>query len=199
MKKLPVSGSEPKNITFYEKEKPTRRNNCYAFAFGHKGRLDGVKQQPGNQSGLKGIDFPLKSCKDLMQRVERDYKNKMYVGKVGVPCKRGYAKVMPFIAPERDFHFYRQEPDGTWAHKRGLTPVTKVDACGKPILNPRNSCRDFGNGLDYTTACPVVCRKVSSTTNNKKSNNKKSNNNKKNAGKTTKATVTKKGASRKKN
>lgn len=176
-KLLPTSGFEPHNIQLYKTPKAVGRNNCMAFAFGEKGRVDGNKQQPGNKSGMQGIDFSLSSCAPLMKRVLRDYAGRAYVGSVGTPCKKGYAKVMPFIAKGRDFHFYRQEPNGTWAHKRGLTPVTTKDACGKRILNPRTSCRDFGGGLNYATACPVVCRKTGSPNNlRKKSHPKKKTN-----------------------
>jgi len=173
---LPVSGSEPRNINAYKTPRAVGRNNCMAFAFGEKGVVNGQKQQPGNKSGLKNVDFPLTSCGPMIRRVLRDYKGSVYRGSVGTPCKPGYAKVMPFIAKGRDFHWYRQEPNGMWAHKRGLTPVTKKDACGKPIVNPRTSCRDFGDGLDYATPCPVLCRKTFNAKKNLSAPTKKKNN-----------------------
>lgn len=44
-----------------------------------------------------------------------------------------------------------------WAHKRGLAggPVIE-DSCGKPILDPRRACRDYGD-LDYTKFCASWC------------------------------------------
>lgn len=157
---LPVSGSEPRNIAAYRSPRAVGRNNCLAFAFGEKGMVNGNKQQPGNKSGLKGVDFPLTTCGPMTQRILKDYKGNVYRGSIAKPCKAGYAKVMSFISPGRDFHWYRQEADGMWAHKRGLTPVSKKDACGKAIFNPVKSCRDFGGGLDYSMACPVLCRKT---------------------------------------
>ena len=160
---LPTTGSEPRNISYYENNpKAVRRNNCMSFAFGEKGRKDFYKQQPGNKSGLEGVNFSLKTCDQLVQRVLRDYKKKVYLASSPqAPCKTGYAKVLAFIAKDADFHFYRQEPNGMWAHKRGLTPVTRKDACGKRIANPLKSCRDFGNGYDYSLPCGTFCRKTS--------------------------------------
>lgn len=158
MKLLPRSGSEPKNYEYYTSPRAEGRNNCMAFAFGERGREDGVKQQPGNKSGLRGVDFSLANCKALVDRVKRDYKGKVYVGTPTTPCRPGFTKVMAFLARNQDFHFYRQEPSGYWAHKRGLTPVSRVDACNKPIKHPTRSCRKFGDGYDYKTACATFCR-----------------------------------------
>lgn len=46
---------------------------------------------------------------------------------------------------------------GVWAHKRGLaTGALLGDSCGKPIKDPRKSCRDYGN-LDYKKFCSFWC------------------------------------------
>ena len=64
---LPTTGSEPRNISYYENNpKAVRRNNCMSFAFGEKGRKDFYKQQPGNKSGLEGVNFSLKTCDQLV-------------------------------------------------------------------------------------------------------------------------------------
>lgn len=43
-----------------------------------------------------------------------------------------------------DYHWYRQDPDGTWSHKPGSDTVTKLDASNNPITNPQTCDR---NGL----------------------------------------------------
>jgi hypothetical protein len=129
-----------------------------AFAFGERGTQNYVKQQPGNKSGLKGVDFSLANCDELVRRVRRDYKETVYVGKPTVPCKRGYSKVMAFLAPHADFHFFRQGPNGYWEHKRGLTPPTTKDACGRRIKNPLKACRNYGDSYDYKVPCATFCR-----------------------------------------
>ena len=155
---LPTSGFEPTNYTYYQKPRAVIRNNCMAFAFGERGIQNYVKQQPGNKSGLKGVDFSLANCDELVRRVRRDYKKTVYVGKPTVPCKRGYSKVMAFLAPHADFHFFRQGPSGYWEHKRGLTPPTTKDACGRRIKNPLKACRNYGDSYNYKIPCATFCR-----------------------------------------
>ncbi len=160
-KLLPRSGSEPANYAYYQKPRSIIRSNCMAFAFGEKGRTNYQKQQPGNKTpSLRGTDFSLATCDELVRRVMSDYKGKVYKGTPARPCRRGYSKVMAVLAPGADFHFYRQGPDGFWEHKRGLTPPSKVDACGKRIVNPLKACRDYGAGYDYKVGCSTFCRKV---------------------------------------
>lgn len=171
-----TSGSEPSNRAFYNRDMEVGRNNCMAYAFGEKNRKApiGSKQQPGNKSGnLDHVN--LSSCSDIVHRIMQDYKGRVYRLKkenMYSPCKKGYAKVQVAIAPNRDFHFYRQERDGYWTHKRGLTPTSDRDACNKKIIDPLKSCRNFGDNLDYNMMCGTFCRKVDSRnrTNLKKDN-----------------------------
>ncbi len=48
-----------------------------------------------------------------------------------------------------DYHFYRQNSDGSWSHKPGGYPVTDVDASGEIIMDPRTCDRNSGDGLNY--------------------------------------------------
>ena len=77
------------------------------------------------------------------------------------------------IAPDKDntdYHFYRQDKNGTWSHKPGRTAVSKVDASGKIILNPLIANRNYKNGYNYSKPCFFFCvnkklsRTLSSTT-----------------------------------
>ena len=47
------------------------------------------------------------------------------------------------IAPGFDYHWYRQNSDGTWSHKQGHTNVTNVDASGDVIYNPQTCDRNY--------------------------------------------------------
>lgn len=158
---LPRSGSEPTNFQYYKTRRGIIRNNCMGFAFGERGRNDYTKQQPGNRTrGLKGSNFSLATCDELVRRVMSDYKGRVYKASPDTPCRRGYGKVMAFLAPDMDYHFFRQGPDGFWEHKRGLTPATKVDACGLPIVNPQQACRNYGSGYNYKVSCATFCRRT---------------------------------------
>lgn len=47
--------------------------------------------------------------------------------------------------PDMDYHWYRQNPDGTWSHKRGGTDVIDYDASGEIIYDPQICDRDYGS------------------------------------------------------
>ena len=48
-----------------------------------------------------------------------------------------------------DYHFYRQNSDGTWSHKPGNTDVTKYDSSGKIIMDPRKANRYAAYDINY--------------------------------------------------
>lgn len=168
-----TSGSEPTNRNFYNNVVEVGRHNCMAYAFGEKNTKapQGSKQQPGNKYGAKN-HVDLSTCGDMTKRILKDYKGTVYQLKKDPykACKKGYSKVQVAIAPGRDFHFYRQEADGMWTHKRGLTPTSNVDACNKKIIDPMKSCRNFGDDLNYTKMCGTFCRKVADKNRSNKEN-----------------------------
>ena len=64
--------------------------------------------------------------------------------------------------PGNTFHFYRQNPDGTWSHKPGTLPITKLDADDLPIYTPYTSNRDYttpgdDDPINYTEFCGYYC------------------------------------------
>ncbi len=67
------------------------------------------------------------------------------------------------IQPDTDYHWYRQNPDGTWSHKLGVGEVTNLDASGNIIYDPQVCNRDYRNTLGviysdfvgyYCVSCP---------------------------------------------
>lgn len=56
------------------------------------------------------------------------------------------------IAPGDDFHWYRQDDDGTWSHKPGRTEATNRDNAGRVIHDPRRADRGA-----YTEFCGCFC------------------------------------------
>jgi len=48
-----------------------------------------------------------------------------------------------YIHPLYDYHWYRQNPDGTWSHKPGKKPVTDKDASGNVIYDPDDADRNY--------------------------------------------------------
>ena len=64
--------------------------------------------------------------------------------------------------PGNTFHFYRQNKDGTWSHKPGTLPITKVDADKMPIYTPYTSNNDYSkpgenDPINYTEFCGYYC------------------------------------------
>ena len=53
-----------------------------------------------------------------------------------------------FESPDMDFHWYRQNPDGSWSHKTGNADVTNYDASGNVIYDPETCDKDYG-GYNY--------------------------------------------------
>lgn len=47
------------------------------------------------------------------------------------------------LDPGIDYHFYRQNPDGTWSHKRGLTFVYNSDDKNNIIFEPEYCDRNY--------------------------------------------------------
>ena len=50
-----------------------------------------------------------------------------------------------------DYHWYRQNPDGTWSHKPGKSEVTNLDASGELIFDPEICDRNYetSSGINY--------------------------------------------------
>lgn len=64
-------------------------------------------------------------------------------------CPAGTYRVALVIAPGQDFHWYRQNPDGTWSHKLGSNPVTNTDAFGNIIYDPCTAEMDYSSKGGY--------------------------------------------------
>jgi len=47
-----------------------------------------------------------------------------------------------------DYHWYRQDRNGNWSHKRGMMPAKNVDESNNPITDPRTADR-----VSYTDFC----------------------------------------------
>lgn len=151
-------------------------HNCYAFvmdALDHTGikqcksKNDCRKPQPGYVSGIEHWSSKDLKCDEVMKRVIADSNNTIYIPKVrikgtqkykyGNKCKKGYYRGVLVIAPDRDYHFYREVQDGEWLHKRGQTEVTDVDASGNKITDPFTANRDYGGDYNYHVFCCYFC------------------------------------------
>jgi len=114
IKRLPTSGYEP-TYTTLGWDKYFNFNNCYAYAVNDLETYREEKSVPGDMSGLSRLPHNYKSCKDLPRRVLSDNPGKIYKTVAERKCKKGYYKIMMFVAPTNiynepygDFHFYKQ-------------------------------------------------------------------------------------------
>ncbi|MGH2620040.1 MAG: hypothetical protein ACRDHG_05645 [Anaerolineales bacterium] len=115
-------------------------NRRTGFELGHK-------VQPGEFSG-----DPLDSAQDInvlkiIELVRADADTAGFYFEESDPrstCSDGTYKVALVVDPGVDYHWYRQNPDGTWSHKPGHLEATEVDASGKPIYDPSVADRDYG-------------------------------------------------------
>lgn len=69
-------------------------------------------------------------------------------------CEINSYKICLFLSVEdNDFHFYRQNRDGSWSHKLGNTNVTNLDASNNLIYDPnlcdRNYLNKSGSNYNY--------------------------------------------------
>jgi hypothetical protein len=116
---LPVSGSEDvfTDVT-YGSRRGKGNNNCYGWAVNEYRNSGNTKLQPGNLSrradnNAAGANS-LESCKAIVDRAVDDLRTRNKGGMrvaAEVPCPRGQYKVMAFLAPREDFHWYKQHKD----------------------------------------------------------------------------------------
>lgn len=152
---LPVGGYEKDYAPTYWNNNKLRAN-CYTYALNYLATTNRDSQQPGYASG-KMITRETISKTNIINAVKKDVN---YISKVkgfrtaGEKEKPGHReyKVALVIAPGKDYHWYRQDSDGYWSHKRGITNVTRADASDRYIINPRLSNRNYSN-VNYSTFC----------------------------------------------
>lgn len=127
--------------------------NCYYYVMNVvSSSTDKGKQQPGFKANSV---FTSLTASNIIAAVKKDipyFSNVVSIRSSSAGEKPGVKeyKVVLVIAPGKDYHWYRQNPDGSWSHKRGHTEVTCVDASGKTIYNPQGCNRNYGS-INYST------------------------------------------------
>jgi RHS repeat-associated protein len=142
--------------------------NCYAYAFDLKGKP--VKGAPSGYTSSfpthwaydpTSTGFAVQPGDFSGQVLASDFSNIVTVVKADITaaggtfnsigkndkCRPGTYKVALVMAPPtstkpRDYHWYRQNPDGTWSHKPGATEVTNIDASNHTIKDPETADRN---------------------------------------------------------
>jgi hypothetical protein len=117
--KLPLSGSEEQftNLVWGSPE-GIAGNNCYGYAMGVYRDGGYKKLQPGELAGTASIDDDLTKCDVLRKRTLEDLTSGRegrathgYAVRPEEKCKAGHYKIMGFVSPKKDYHWYRQNGD----------------------------------------------------------------------------------------
>jgi len=128
-------------------------NNCYTYGWGVPLAFPPAWRQPGGRSGSM-VQKPL-TCSGVKAAAVRD--GYMYTDNASC-CPEGYHSVVLVIgdhvhAPNsvidigQDYHWYRQDSNGSWSSKHGLTRV------GEQVADPFVDARSWG----YDQPCGRMC------------------------------------------
>ena len=141
--------------------------NCYAYALNTQ---KNKRLQPGELAGkLYDAFFAFRRTDNGKEMIRAAKEDAMAIGGIFEEIGRtavaspGTYKVALVIdsfenepnSYEGDYHWYRQNDDGTWSHKPSYKPVTNEDAVYKIIYDPQLADRDNGkrygdNWLNYS-------------------------------------------------
>ena len=156
---MPTSGSEPEYFPqAWNNPFIGPGNNCYAYACDDPSdwRMNDCDfPQPGSTAGATPCDRSEFSVELLRQRAISDGLAPVPHGREDHAPPDGFYKVALFVDPGRDYHWYRQDDNGTWSHKLGDGPVMNVDGAGNTITDPRTASHNYENHFDPATGRPI--------------------------------------------
>jgi hypothetical protein len=131
-------------------------NNCYDYALDQK---SGNFSQPGESQGYD-LGYPI-DCSKVIDGARRD--GLIFLGDdeqaYGANCSETEDRrcwKVALIVSDLDYHWCRQDDDGSWSHKPGQGEVTNLDEFGAAIDNPRECAwsRVYSDFCGYFCVCP---------------------------------------------
>jgi hypothetical protein len=131
-------------------------NNCYAYATD----MDpGHFPQPGVGAGLPVLTAANTTCPTVTAAAIADG---LVKASCDASCSNG-RKVALVVDPNNDYHWYREDSNGTWSHKPGEGKATNLDFSKPPqvITDPRTANRDESPAANYTNFCDCFCTPAS--------------------------------------
>lgn len=142
---LPLSGAEPGyEPKRWNDESIKSQYNCYAYALDTQelGWIEIGFTEGKSHDNVEGYhsreiltELLFTDMENLGIEIEAIGKNER--------CDAGFYKIALVVDPSKDFHFYRQNSDGTWSHKRGQLEVDLLDASDAVIYDPETCDRDY--------------------------------------------------------
>jgi hypothetical protein len=146
---LPTSSSEiPYNTLLWNYYPVVRGTNCYSYALNNQVYPNTNQlwaMQPGAGAGFTLTQSDITASK-ILEYVRKDAQNLGFTFREvskNEPASSGTYKVALVVDPSCDYHWYRQNPDGTWSHKPGQQDVTNLDASGRIIIDPEEADRTY--------------------------------------------------------
>ena len=150
---LPTSGGEKRfSPSFWGNY--INKANCYYYAINYSGSdsTNLMDHQPGVLAGDPIVHYV--TSDNILERVNCDadfvgFRFKR-IGKYEV-CSPDAYKVALVLDEGVDYHWYRQNIDGTWSHKRGHSAISLYDDNQQYIGDPEYIDRDYSDsgGANY--------------------------------------------------
>lgn len=155
---MPLSGGElPYQPEIWNYNPVLNKTNCYAYAlncqvFPNSNTL--VKSlNPGHLANMPDLTKEQINKDYILYCIQMDAENAGFIfeeiGKFE-KCSENSYKVALVLHPGNDFHWYRQNPDGTWSHKLASFEAENLDASGNLIYDPENADRYYTDNLNYS-------------------------------------------------
>lgn len=146
--------------------------NCYSYAYQNQTQYRIIENesvihsvfgmQPGTLGGILKYEG-IQSKNDLLMLLDYDVNATdgtvlIKTTKYAICPSNTYKVALVYDRDKNDYHWYRQNSDGTWSHKPGRDPVTNVDDKGNPILDPEFAAKSYDTfvGFYYVKAFNVI-------------------------------------------
>ena len=156
IKPLPRSGYELEyNPSLWNYGDVQTHANCYSYCLNNQvyPRTNELwyQQQPGEEVGyfFEKCEITGELIKDYAAADAQSMGFSFTEVDKNTRCSPYTYKVALVVDPGNDYHWYRQNADGTWSHKRGNGPVINTDASGNIIYDPETANRSY-SGLNYS-------------------------------------------------
>lgn len=153
---VPISGYELNYTPELWNYSPVQgKTNCYSYAINnqvHPETQTLLWMNPGITEGYYIAKSEITKDK-ITDYIELDAENFGFLFEScssTSTCPVGSYKIALVVDPSTDYHWYRQNSDGTWSHKPGAGAVTLLDASGEIIYDPATADRNYGATLNYT-------------------------------------------------
>jgi hypothetical protein len=142
------------------------KGNCYRYATNDPLQPDQSRKEhqaiPDDLTGFGDMP-PAEACDALLSGAIEDGAEVLPAPDTAgeEACEDGDVMVCAVVAPDgtggsADFHWYREDSDGTWSHKPGYLAVSDRDASDKQITDPETCDRNYGD-INYSEYCGCLC------------------------------------------